>query len=62
LFLGKDRVAIHGDLEHAASGREESKFFDIRTVLLKDFDRQTGGSRKIVSDAAVFNGQFHFLS
>jgi hypothetical protein len=56
-FLGEHEVAVHGDLEDAAGGRNQPDL-GVGYVLLQ-LSRQTGGSRLVVSDDAVFDDHAH---
>jgi hypothetical protein len=54
LLLGEDQVVVQGDLE-AATGAFDQPRFD--TELILDLFRQTGGTRVVVSDGAVLDGE-----
>jgi hypothetical protein len=56
-LLGEDQVAVHGDLEDAAGGRDQPDL-GVGNVLFQ-LSRQTGGSRLIVSDDAVLDDHAH---
>jgi hypothetical protein len=56
-LLGKDQVAVHGNLEDAAGGRDQPDL-GVRYVLFQ-LSRQTGGSRLVVSDDAVLDDHAH---
>jgi hypothetical protein len=52
-----DRYSIGNDLEPAASRRNHLKLGVGKALL--NLSRQTGGSRFVVSNDAVFDGDFH---
>jgi hypothetical protein len=55
--LGEHQPAVHGHLEHPAGGGDEA---DVAVgKLLPELSRQTGGSRLVVSDDAVFDDGVH---
>jgi hypothetical protein len=54
--LGEDLLVVHGDDEDPAAAADELR---LEAELLFDFSRQTGGSREVVSDAAVVDAYFH---
>jgi hypothetical protein len=56
LVFAVNEFAVHGDVEHAAGTFDQ---FGIGAELLLDFFRQTGGSRAVVSHAAVLDRNFH---
>jgi hypothetical protein len=56
-LLGEHQLAVHGDLEDAAGGRDQPDF-GVGMVLFQ-LSRQTGGSRLVVSDDAVFDDHAH---
>jgi hypothetical protein len=57
--LGKDEIAVHRDLEHAAGRRHQAEL-RVREQLLQ-LSRQTGGSRLIVSDDTILYDDAHAL-
>jgi hypothetical protein len=56
-LFGEDAATVDLDLEHAAR-RLDQLHVGVR-VGLTDFGRQTGGSRLVVSDDAVFDRDAH---
>jgi hypothetical protein len=56
-LLGEHQLAVHGDLEDAA-GRRDQPDFGVGYLLFQ-LSRQTGGSRLVVSDDAVFDDDAH---
>jgi hypothetical protein len=57
--LGEEQFAVHGHLEHPARARDETDFR--LGKLLLQLSRQTGGSRLVISDDAVFDDHAHAL-
>jgi hypothetical protein len=58
-LLGEHQLAVHGDLEDAAGGRDQPDL-GVGYVLFQ-LSRQTGGSRLVVSDDAVLDDHAHEL-
>jgi len=56
ILLGEDLLVVHGHDEDAAAAANE---LTVDTELFLDFSRQTGGSRKVVSNAAVVDPNVH---
>ena len=59
LDLGEDALAIDGDDEDPAAAAHD---FAFNAELPLDLGRQTGGSRKVVSNAAVVDSNVHGFS
>ena len=57
LLLGEHEPAVDAHLESASSALDE--LYDRLWILRSNFRRQTGGSRLVVSNDAVFNGYAH---
>jgi hypothetical protein len=53
LLLGEDQVVADGDLEDPAAALDEP---GLKSELLLDLSRQTGGTRVVVSSDAVLDG------
>ena len=53
-MFGKDQLAVEADVKHATAPLDQLSLFAVKTL---DFVRQTGGSRLIVSNDTVFDGQ-----
>lgn len=65
MFIGKsvgrllgDHGAIHTNFKNSTAARDE---FDVDVQLSFDFVRHTGGSRKVVSNLAIFDSN-HLIS
>jgi hypothetical protein len=56
IALGEDLLVVDGDDEDAAAAAHELR---VESELFLDLSRQTGGSRKVVSDAAVVDSYVH---
>src|SRR5512142_3167852 len=56
VLLGKDRLVVGRDDEDPAAAANE---LAVDSQFLLDLSRQTGGSGKVVSDAAVIDSDFH---
>jgi len=54
--LGKNQVAVHGNLEHAASGGDQ---LALHVESFLQLGRQTGGAGLVVSFPAVFDLDLH---
>jgi hypothetical protein len=57
--LREDAFVVRGDVEDAAAPTND---LGVDAQLFLDLSRQTGGSRKIVSDAAVIDSNVHIAS
>jgi len=58
LFLGEDLLAVGVYFEDPAAAANDLAF---DAELFPDFSRQTGGSREVVSNAAVIDPNVHVL-
>jgi hypothetical protein len=58
LFPGEDLLVAGGHHEDAAASADE---LTVESELFLDFSRQTGGSREVVSNAAVVDPDMHDL-
>jgi len=56
-FFRKDQTPVHGDFEDP-TGRRHQPDIGIRNLFFQ-LSRQTGGSRLVVSDDAVFDDHAH---
>ena len=57
--FGMEQFSIGADFEGAAAGRNQRKRFDA-VAEFENFGRQTDGLRRVVSNDAVFYGNFGF--
>jgi hypothetical protein len=63
LLLGVDQLPIHNYFKHPTIRGDEGDIFDFRFKLFQQVGNQTGCSLGVVSNCAIFNGNFqHFLS
>lgn len=53
--LGEDQLAVGGDLEAPAVGRQEHQLAEVELLLLQDRGRQTDGLGFVASGAAVLD-------
>ena len=58
VVLGEDLLGVDGDDEDAAAAADELR---LDAELFPDFSRQTGGSREVVSNAAVIDPYVHIV-
>src|SRR6266851_1474720 len=56
VVLRENPLAVDGDVENPAAAAHE---LAVDSELFFDFSRQTGGSRKVVSNAAIINANIH---
>ena len=59
VVFAEEKLIVGGHLENAAAAAYE---LAVDAELFLDFSRQTGGSRKVVSNAAVIDSDLHFCS
>src|SRR5205823_10132112 len=56
VVLGENALAVDSDVEDAAAAADDLR---LDAELFLDLSRQTGGSREVVSNAAVINSYLH---
>ena len=57
-FLGKNKLAVHPDVEHAATAFGE---FRVHGISVLQFRGQTGRVGKVISNTAIKNVDVHTL-
>lgn len=61
LLLGEDLTTVGKDLEHTARPSHQLDLEIAELWILLQLVRQTGGSRLVVSRAAIGDSQFHLV-
>src|SRR5690606_11703521 len=59
-LFGVNQIPVHFKVGHSTVGRNQAEAVNTILKVIQEFVRHTDGPRRIVSNSAVFNRNFHY--